>query len=373
LDSILAAFRHFLLSTDRTKFQNNRNGPTPRVDLEDPTDPSPMIGGGRGAHYGPGRGGGGGGRWNKRKQQPQSADALRVTMHLDESKRGFVIGAQGAVVKQTQTTTGARISTPKRGVDGPTVITGPDAISVLRACCMIARQTSAMSECTCSVAGSAELRATLFPTDAVAHRLFETDSGTAMPFTAYVLPATSAASPKAEQLQSRIDDASFAAGTSNMPAWALRAGQELFVFGMGPGSSVASSIYSQLAAELTSTLATATAGVDAPTAPAAELVVAKNVIQDGGWHRVLLTGGLASGGDQHEIVAAALHGKLGLGPAAKELNRQVPAGGELYWVDDSLLAQIDTINSMAGRTRQEASVDEGDGLRARAWVYESSA
>ena len=340
---------------------------------------SAMIGGGRGAHYGPGRGGGGGGRWNKRKQQPQSADALRVTMHLDESKRGFVIGAQGAVVKQTQTTTGARISTPKRGVDGPTVITGPDAISVLRACCMIARQTSAMSECTCSVAGSAELRATLFPTDAVGHRLFETERGTAMPFTAYVLPATSAASPSsAEELQSRIDDVSFAAGTSNMPAWALRAGQELFVFGMGPGSSIASSIYSQLAAELTSTLATATAGADAATAllkptAAAELVVAKDVIQDGGWHRVLLTGGLASGGDQHEIVAAALHGKLGLGPAAKELNRQVPAGGELYWVDDSLLAQIDTINSMAGRTRQEASVDEGDGLSARAWVYESSA
>ena len=80
--------------------------------------------------------------------QPQAAALLRVTVHLDAEKRGWVIGAQGATVKATQKATGARITLPQRGVDGPTSVEGPTPLSVLRACALIARQASAECQCT---------------------------------------------------------------------------------------------------------------------------------------------------------------------------------------------------------------------------------
>ena len=93
------------------------------------------------------------------------AAALRVTVFLDKTKRGLVIGSQGATVKRMQQVSGAQIRTPRRGVEGPTEVTGPDANSVLHACCLLARHTSASSSCECSLVGlDYTLKATLFPT-----------------------------------------------------------------------------------------------------------------------------------------------------------------------------------------------------------------
>ena len=102
---------------------------------------------------------------------PPPEPALVVVVSLDDTLRGLVIGARGATVQATQRETKARVQAPKRGEAGPTTVSGPDVLSVLRACCLIGRQTSASSACTCALASSTELRATLHPTDASRHVL----------------------------------------------------------------------------------------------------------------------------------------------------------------------------------------------------------
>ena len=79
---------------------------------------------------------------------------------------------------------------------------------------------------------------------------------------------------------------------------------------------------------------------------------------------------LASGGEDHGVVAAALRGKLGLGPVAKPLNMQA-VGGELYLVDSTLLVHLDALNGVQGLARAEATVGEGGGRMTTAWVYGS--
>ena len=156
--------------------------------------------------------------------QQQAAALLRVTVHLDAEKRGWVIGAQGATVKATQKSTGACITLPQRGVDGPTSVEGPTPLSVLRACALIARQASAECQCTCSLAGSTELCATLHPTGADAHLLFELAADSAVAFVAYVLRVSSLAghesAGRAAELQAHaacwLDDAAFTAGAGAM-------------------------------------------------------------------------------------------------------------------------------------------------------------
>ena len=298
---------------------------------------------------------GGRGRWPSKQRA-----GLRVTVFLDADKRGHVIGAQGATVKQTQKDTGAQIRTPKRGDEGPTEVTGPDAISVLRACCLLARQTSSSSDCTCSVAGSAELRATLQVTDATAHRLFETAAESEVPFVAFCLPAA----PGSEQRAvAAIDDASFAAGSTALPCWASFTAGELYLFGYADGAAAACAIYGQLAATLPASQTELPIGAaDLPRA----------LVQHGVWQAVLLSGSLARGGADHGMIDAALRGKAGLGPAAKVLNMQAGGGaGELYLVDHALLEQIDALLGMQRQVRVEATVDEGEGRTSRAWVYRS--
>ena len=154
----------------------------------------------------------------------QASELLRVTVHLDAEKRGLVIGAQGVTVKATQAATGARITLPRRGVDGPTSVAGPTPLSVLRACALIARQASADCPCTCSLAGSTELSATLHPTSADAHLLFELAADSAVAFVAYVLrvpsPVSDQAAGRATELQAHaagwLDDAAFTAGAGEM-------------------------------------------------------------------------------------------------------------------------------------------------------------
>ena len=157
--------------------------------------------------------------------QQQAAALLRVTVHLDAEKRGWVIGAQGATVKATQKATGARITLPQRGVDGPTSVEGPTPLSVLRACALIARQAAAECQCTCSLAGSTELIATLHPTGAETHRLFELAADSPVAFVAYVLqvpspaghdPAGRAAELLAVHAACWLDDAAFTAGAGAM-------------------------------------------------------------------------------------------------------------------------------------------------------------
>ena len=129
-------------------------------------------------------------------------------MHLDAEKRGLVIGAQGVTVKATQAATGARITLPRRGVDGPTSVAGPTPLSVLRACALIARQALADCPCMCSLAGSTELSATLHPTSADAHLLFELAADSAVAFVAYVLrvssPVADQAAGRAAELQAEL-------------------------------------------------------------------------------------------------------------------------------------------------------------------------
>ena len=138
----------------------------------------------------------------------QASELLRVTVHLDAEKRGLVIGAQGVTVKATQAATGARITLPRRGVDGPTSVAGPTPLSVLRACALIACQASADCQCTCSLASSTELSATLHPTSADAHLLFELAADSAVAFVAYVLrvpsPVAHQAAGRAAELQAEL-------------------------------------------------------------------------------------------------------------------------------------------------------------------------
>ena len=92
----------------------------------------------------------------------------------------------------------------------------------------------------------------------------------------------------------------------------------------------------------------------------------------GAWQAVLLSGSLASGGTDHGIIAAAMRGKTGLGPAAKPLNMQA-VGGELYLVDAALLEQLDVLLGMQRQVRVEGVVDEGRGRTSTAWIYQSRA
>ena len=183
-----------------------------------------------------------------------------MVVSLDDTLRGMVIGVRGATVKATQNETKARIQAPKRGEAGPTTVSGPDVLSVLRACCLIGRQTSASSACTCALASAAELRATLHPTSASRHVLFEAVAGdgqTAAAFVAYCLPFARVTGPTSDDLAAMLDDAAFSAGVPSQAAWATRvraaggddaAFDEFYIFGAGPGTAVAVAIYDRCAA-----------------------------------------------------------------------------------------------------------------------------
>lgn len=298
---------------------------------------------------------------------------LRVKVALDEAKRGWVIGAQGVIVKQTQRATGAQIRTPRRGDEGPTEISGPDAISVLHACCCVARQASAVCECTCSVAGSPELRATLQVTSASAHRLFETAAGSEVMFVAFCFPAA----PGCEQRASAaIDDASFAAGTAALQCFASVAAGELYLYGLGEGASIACQVYETMMAAVALPMVDEVAIAMAHAPTNARLQDGSTRLpasaHHGAWQAVLLSGSLASGGTDHGIIAAAMRGKTGLGPAAKPLNMQA-VGGELYLVDAALLEQLDVLLGMQRQVRVEGVVNEGRGRTSTAWIYQSRA
>lgn len=297
-----------------------------------------------------------------------------MTVHLEEAKRGLVIGAQGATVKATQQATGARLTLPQRGVEGPTVVDGQTPLNVLRACALIAKQTASVCECSCSIAGSAELRATLHPTGADgAHRLFETTASEAVGFVAIVLPVAAGASAE-ECARQLLDDAAFAAGSDSTQCWAALAGDELYVYGMGPGAQLVTRCEAALVASLAAPLAGPSAG--APPSAAAAAASAEEVArralreamaaQPGAWHAVLLGGELGQGGAQRGLVEAALRGKPGLGPAAKALESTprsdagvavdtVASGhgsgdsaGDLFLVDGVLLEQLELIASASG-------------------------
>ena len=254
--------------------------------------------------------------------QQQAAALLRVTVHLDAEKRGWVIGAQGATVKATQRATGARISLPQRGVDGPTNVEGPTPLSVLRACALIARQAAAECQCTCSLAGSTEIRATLHPTgaDADAHRLFELTADSAVAFVAYVLPVSPAgqgypAGHAAEVLAACwLDDAIFSAGAGAMAlelrrtCWAERTGDELYLYGMGDGAELVRRCHAALAAGMMilRTEEAAAALPPTPSAPPSEAEQLRRAMrgQPGTWHAVSLWGELARGGAHHSMLEA---------------------------------------------------------------------
>ena len=192
------------------------------------------------------------------------------------------------------------------------------------------------------------VRATLQVTSTTAHRLFETAAGAAASFVAFCLPAAR------DSLQSAIaaiDDASFAAGTSTVQCFASVAGGELYLYGLGEGASAACKVYETLAT--------------APKRPRVEEAAdacstASASAHQGEWQAVLLSGSLASGGEDHGIIEAALRGKTGLGPAAKPLNMQA-VGGELYLVDAALLEQLDVLLGMQKKVRFEGVVEEGCG------------
>jgi len=208
------------------------------------------------------------------------------------------------------------------------------------------------------------LHATLHPTDADSHALFEPAAGEGTPFVAFCLPASPALASLAE---AALDDAQFASG-GEPPCWvaASAASRELYLYGMAEGGATAREIYARLRA----------AGIDTESAAAEEAAVpsggAATLCESArqGWHAVLLQDRLASGGEDHGVVAAALRGKLGLGPVAKPLNMQA-VGGELYLVDSTLLAHLDALNGVQGLARAEATVGEGGGRMTTAWVYGS--
>ena len=153
-------------------------------------------------------------------RQARSPAVLTVEVHLDDTLRALVIGAQGAVVKRTQALTDARIACPKLGEAGPTRVSGPHVRSVLHACTLIARQTRATSRCLCVLPGVGSLAALLHPTDEGSHLLFEgvgaaggtneAEAGAAVPFAAYCLPGLPARLVSSLWLASLVDDASFA-------------------------------------------------------------------------------------------------------------------------------------------------------------------
>ena len=297
-----------------------------------------------------------------------AAAALRVTVHLDAAKRGVVIGAQGAAVKETQRATGALVRTPKRGVPGPAQVSGPDALSVLRACCLIARQTAAASDCTCEVAGAVELRATMRPTSLrpAQHILFEASPNAATDFVAYVLPACAVSE---QRVAAAVDDARFASGASTLPCWSAAAGHELFLYALGEGAAVARALYARLSPAIEAA-AEAVPEVARQAGGAAEAAAAAPR-EPLPWHAVLLQGSLASGGEDHGMVEAALRGKLGLGPAAKQLRPAAREGEQLCLVDGALLEQLDALQALSRRARAPATVAEEGGRTCTAWVYRS--
>ena len=71
---------------------------------------------------------------------------LRVKVDVDEAKLGCLIGERGATVRQIQIDTGSQIRTPRRGEKRPVEITGPDVVSVLRGCALVARCTRPFHE-----------------------------------------------------------------------------------------------------------------------------------------------------------------------------------------------------------------------------------
>uniref|UniRef100_A0A7S0Q3C5 Uncharacterized protein n=1 Tax=Coccolithus braarudii TaxID=221442 RepID=A0A7S0Q3C5_9EUKA len=129
---------------------------------------------------------------------------------------------------------------------------------------------------------------------------------------------------------------------------------------MGPGAAVATALYTKIASDVSS--------AEPALRPSAFEPASTGPSWSHPWKAVLLDGDLARGGELHSIIEAALRGKLGLGPAAKELNMQADAG-ELYLVDNSLLQQIDEIRAMDARVRREQRVREGRGWSCIAWVY----
>lgn len=297
--------------------------------------------------------------------------ALRVTVHLDDSKRGLVIGWQGSVVKRLQADTGARIATPKRGVEGPTIVTGPDALSVLHACSEVARLTASVSDCTCSVAGAAELRASLHPTGDESHALFVTAPDAPIPFSAYILPGAPRVGwpPSTDELQRRLDDVGFAAGSGEqLPCWALSRPDGVYVYGMGPGATVASALHARLAEEWSHAASASARPVGESSAGAAESASDGALTLEAGrallaqpspWRALHLRGEFARGGEHHGVVSAALRGKLGLGPVAKLWGDAVATvgEGEVYLVDGSLLRQLDELHRAEGFRRVEAAVE----------------
>ena len=195
------------------------------------------------------RGGrGGGGRHHHARPL-----ALTVVVDLDETLRGRVIGPQGATVKATQQRTKAQIQAPRRGEPGPVRVSGERVSSVLHACCLIARQTGASSSCVCTVPELGELAATLHATnvdDENRRLLFQAVPGSNVPgaFVAYVLPSLPPDVGVA-RVASILDDLLFGLGTppdGTFGQAVVGEDGDLYVFGVGPGTSLAEGLYREL-------------------------------------------------------------------------------------------------------------------------------
>jgi hypothetical protein len=195
---------------------------------------------------GRGRGRGGEGRHHHARQL-----ALTVVVDLDETLRGRVIGPQGATVKATQQSTKAQIQAPRRGEPGPVRVSGEHVSSVLHACCLIARQTGASSSCVCTVPELGELVATLHATnvdDEDRRMLFQASSSNVPgAFVAYVLPSLPPDVSRA-RVASILDDLLFGLGTPPDGTFgqAIAEDGDLYVFGVGPGTSLAEGLYREL-------------------------------------------------------------------------------------------------------------------------------
>ena len=301
---------------------------------------------------------------------------LRVKVVLDEAKRGRVFGARGAVVKQIQRDTGSQVRIPRRGDKQPIEITGPNTVSVLRGCCLVARKTCSACECTVSLVGSPEVRATLQVTNATTHRLIDVAAGSKVAFVVFCFPATSDSELRA---QAAIDDAKVAADTAELQCFASVQANEVYLYGHGDGAATACKIYETLATApspkpLTiEEIAVWAVGDTSPIARRREGGSRLSAFVDhGAWQAVLLSGSLVRSGMDHGIIEAAMQGKTGLGPAAKPLNMRA-IGGELYLVDAALLKQLDELLGMQDRVRLAGVVEEqGAGRTTRtskAWIY----
>lgn len=195
-----------------------------------------------------GRGRGRGGEGRHHHARPL---ALTVVVDLDETLRGRVIGPQGATVKATQQSTKAQIQAPRRGEPGPVRVSGEHVSSVLHACCLIARQTGASSSCVCTVPELGELVATLHATnvdDEDRRMLFQASSSNVPgAFVAYVLPSLPPDVSRA-RVASILDDLLFGLGTPPDGTFGQAIGEDgdLYVFGVGPGTSLAEGLYREL-------------------------------------------------------------------------------------------------------------------------------